>query len=76
MAIEGDGSLERECQYCEQTGKVINPKIIEWQLNDFEGEQPKEIMIICPICNGIGRIPTHMGCGILDFIDRYDGGNT
>jgi len=66
-----DGSLEKGCPYCKQSGKVINPKFMRWQLDDFEGEQPKEVVILCPICNGLGVISTSMGFSLLDFIDKH-----
>jgi len=73
--MDDDGSLERGCPYCNQTGKVVNSKIIEWQLNNFEGEQPQDIMVPCPVCNGSGYIPTGMGLSMLDFMDKYNGGD-
>jgi len=77
--MDDDGNLEKICPYCcKQTGKVINPKFLEWQLNNFKGKQPEEIFVFCPICNGTGYIPTSMGLGMLDFMDKYNsnaGGN-
>ena len=71
-----DGTLERTCPYCNQTGRVKNPKFIEWELDNFIGKQPEEVFIPCPICEGVGLIPTPAGFSILDFIDKYNtGGN-
>lgn len=63
--------LETICPYCKGTKEVINPKFLEWSLNDFEGEEPIPT-IMCPICEGTGYIPTHAGIDILELVERYE----
>lgn len=66
-----DLSLEKYCPYC-KTGNVINPELIEWQLNNFEGKQPVNEMIKCPMCNGTGIVPTRFGEEILELCKYYN----
>lgn len=73
MDEDYDGSLEKGCPYCKGSGRVPNIEIIKWQLGGFEGSEPKDVFVTCPICNGLGVIPTHNGFGILDFIGKYGG---
>lgn len=63
--------LETICPYCKGTYEVINPKFLEWSLNNFEGDEPIPT-IMCPICEGSGYIPTHAGIDILELVERYE----
>jgi len=63
--------LETICPYCKGTYEVINPKFLEWSLNNFEGDEPQPT-IVCPICSGSGTIPTHTGIDILELVERYE----
>lgn len=63
--------LETICSYCKGTYEVINPKFLEWSLNNFEGDEPIPT-IMCPICEGSGYIPTHAGIDILELVERYE----
>jgi hypothetical protein len=63
--------LETMCPYCKGTREVINPKFLEWSLNNFEGDEPIPT-IMCPICEGSGYIPTHAGIDILELVERYE----
>jgi hypothetical protein len=63
--------LEKICPYCNETGNIVNPRFIEWQLNGSVGEHP-EIIIRCPMCNGSCLIPTSFGVGILELVRIYD----
>jgi len=66
-----DLGLEKLCPYCRESGEIINPKFLEWSLNDRVGKQPDKIVMICPICNGSLVIPTEMGIDILELVDKY-----
>ncbi len=63
--------LETTCPYCHGTYEVINPKFLEWSINDFEGDEPQPT-VVCPICSGSGTIPTHDGIDILELVERYE----
>ena len=63
--------LEKICPYCDKTGIVANPKFIEWHINGCINKQPNEIMIKCPICDGSCVIPTKLGIGILELVEKY-----
>lgn len=66
---------EKICPYCDETGSVVNPKFIEWQLNGSVDKRPEEMLIRCPICNGTQMIPTKLGEGILELVRIYNKGN-
>ena len=64
--------LEKVCPYCDETGTIVNPKIIEWQLKGCVEERPEDIIVKCPMCNGTCLIPTRLGIGILELVRIYD----
>ena len=58
--------FEKICPYCKENGKVINPKFLEWSLNDCVGEKPEEI-VNCPICEGSCIVLNDLGMEVLNL---------
>lgn len=69
--MEEEDYLETICPYCKGTYEIINPKFLEWSINDFEGDEPQPT-VVCPACSGSGTIPTHAGIDILELVQRYE----
>lgn len=65
-------TLEKICPYCDETGIIVNPKFIEWQLNEGVDERPEKEIIKCPMCNGKCIVPTKLGIGILELVRMYN----
>lgn len=63
--------LERICPFCRESGEIVNPKFIEWSLNNCVGKRPEDEIIKCPVCNGTLIIPTESGVEILELVDKY-----